>query len=48
MPEFGPSCRDGGNSVRYTAEDVMVEVVGARRRIGGNVKKCMAGLRGLS
>ena len=48
MPEFGSSCRHSAKNVKYKVEDLMVEVTGSRRRIGGNVRKCMIGLRGWS
>ena len=48
MPEFGSSCRHSEKNVKYKVEDIMVEVTGSRRRIGGNVRKCMIGLRGWS
>ena len=46
LPEFGSSCRGGEIGVRLVVSDVMVEVEGRGRRIGGDVRKCMAGLQG--
>ena len=47
LPEFGSSCRDGGarGGVRLVVSDVMVEVEGRSRRIGGDLGKCMAGIQ---
>ena len=46
LPEFGSSCREEGAGLMVAVEDVMVEVEGRSRRIGGDVTKCMAGIKG--
>ena len=45
IPEFSSSCRDTNTRVRYRVEDVLVGARGRGRKIGGDVKKCAAGLR---
>ena len=46
LPEFGRSCREEGAGLVVAVEDVMVEMEGRTRRIGGDLTKCMAGIRG--
>ena len=46
MPEFGPSCRSSTRTVKYILEDGLVGVENSRQKIGGNVRKCMTGLKG--
>ena len=45
LPEFSSSCRLDNRGARLAVEDVMVEVTGKGRRIGGDVRKCMAGIK---
>ena len=45
LPEFGRSCREDGAGLMVAVEDVMVEVEGRSRRIGGDVTKCMHGIK---
>ena len=44
IPEFSSSCRGSNSRVRYRVEDVLVGAQGGGRKIGGDVKKCVAGL----
>ena len=45
LPEFSASCRTDNVGVRVVVEDVMVEMTGKSRKIGGDVRKCMAGIK---
>ena len=45
IPEFSHSCRDTSTRVRYRVEDILVGATTSTRRIGGDAKKCVAGLR---
>ena len=44
IPEFSSSCPGSNSRVRYRVEDVLVGAKGGGRKIGGDVKKCVAGL----
>ena len=45
LPEFSSSCRVDNKGARVAVEDAMVEVTGKGKRIGGDVRKCMAGIK---
>ena len=38
-------CRVDNKGARVAVEDAMVEVTGKGKRIGGDVRKCMAGIK---
>ena len=43
IPEFSSSCRGTNSRVSYRVEDVLLGAAGGGRKIGGDVKKCVAG-----
>ena len=48
LPEFGSSCRGGGRGeggLRLVVSDVLVEAEGKGSRIGGDARKCLAGIQ---
>ena len=45
IPEFGSSCRNTDTRLVNRMEDVMVGVTSQGRRVGGDVRKCWAGIK---
>ena len=45
LPEFSETCRQSNSGVKVVMGDVMVEMAGKSKKIGGDVHKCMAGIK---